>query len=71
MYEWLQALKGGLDRPLIHVTYAPGRNIGNLHWVWHCTYMSIEEALKTSLPIIEKIEKDIPQFHTKHSNCLA
>lgn len=30
-YEWLQSLKGGLCVPLIHVTYAPGSNIGNLH----------------------------------------
>ena len=64
-YEWLQALKGGLDVPLIHVTYAPGSNIGNLHWVWHCTSTSIDEALKTSQPIIEKIKKDVPQFHTR------
>ena len=63
-YGWLQALKGGLDVPLVHVTYAPGSNIGNVQSVWHCTSMSIDEALKTSQPIIETIKKDIPQFHT-------
>ena len=47
------------------MTYAPGSNIGNLHWVWHCTSTSIDEALKTSQLIIEKIKKDIPQFHTR------
>ena len=30
-YEWLHALKGGLEVLLIHLTYAPGSNVGNLH----------------------------------------
>ena len=68
-YEWLRALEGGSDRPLIHAVYAPGSNIGNLHGVWYSTCTSIDEALKTSQPIIEKIKKDIhvhvPQFHTR------
>ena len=34
-YEWLHALKGGLEVPLIHLTYAPGSNVGNLHWIRH------------------------------------
>ena len=64
-YECLQALKGGLDRPLIHMMYAPGSNIRNVHFVWHCTCTSIDEALKMSQPIIEKIKKDISQCHTR------
>ena len=64
-YEWVEALKQGLDIPLIHVTYAPGSNIGNLHWVWHCTAENIDQALSTSQPIIEQIKRDIPEFHTR------
>ena len=64
-YEWLQALRMGLDVPLIHVTYAPGSNIGNLHWIWHSTATSIDDALRTTQPIIEQLKKDIPVFHTR------
>lgn len=64
-YEWVEALKQGLDIPLVHVTYAPGSNIGNLHWVWHCTAENIDQALSTSQPIIEQIKRDIPEFHTR------
>ena len=48
MYEWLQAFKQGINMPMIYVIYAPGSKIGNLYWVWHCTAMSIDEALKMS-----------------------
>ena len=55
----------GLDVPLIHVMYAPGSNIGNLHWIWHSTSVSIDDALNTAQPIIEELKMDIPVFHTR------
>ena len=55
----------GLDVPLIHITYAPGSNVGNLHWIWHSTATSIDDALRTTQPIIEQLKKDIPVFHTR------
>ena len=61
-YEWLQVLRMGLDVP---VTYAPGSNIGNLHWIWQTTATSIDDALHTTQPIIEQLKKDIPVFHTR------
>ncbi|KAL5496676.1 hypothetical protein EMCRGX_G013014 [Ephydatia muelleri] len=64
-YEWVEALKQGLDIPLMHVTYAPGSNVGNVHWVWHCTAENIDEALSISQPIIEQIKGDIPEYHTR------
>ena len=64
-YEWVEALKQGLDIPLMHVTYAPGSNVGNVHWVWHCTADNIDEALSVSQPIIEQIKGDIPEYHTR------
>ena len=64
-YEWVEALKQGLDIPLIHVTYAPGSNVGNLHWVWHCTAENIDEALSISQQIMAQIKGDIPEYHTR------
>ena len=32
-YEWMQEIKRGLQVPLVHVTYAPGSSVGNLHWI--------------------------------------
>ena len=58
-------MKGGLDVPLVHITYAPGSNIGNFHWVWHYTSMCIEKVLKMSQAIIATTKKDIPQFRTR------
>lgn len=56
-YEWLQGLRMGLDVPLIHVTDAPGSNVGNLHWIWHstatlCTTQPITEATKEEYPCV-------------------
>ena len=45
----LHVLKGGLEVPLIHFTYAPGSNVGNVHWIWHCTATTIDDALCTQL----------------------
>ena len=64
-FDWLEGLKNGLGFPLVHVTYAPGGSVGNLHWIWHSTASSIDEALMTAQPIIENLKKSIPQFHTR------
>ena len=64
-YEWIQTLRRGLDVPIIHVQYSPGSNIGDLHWIWQCTATDIDDALKGCQPIIEKLKKDIPEYHTR------
>lgn len=64
-YDWVTDLKRGLQVPLVHLTYSPGSNLGNLFWVWHCTASDIDEVLQTSQPIIEKIKTCIPQYHTR------
>ena len=33
-YDCIQILKQGMTFPAILATYAPGSNIGNLHWLW-------------------------------------
>ena len=54
----------GLQVPLVHVTYVPGSSVGNLNWIWHSLATDIDSALQTSQPLIEKLKKDIPQYHT-------
>ncbi len=34
-YNFLQALKGGLSIPVVHLTYKTGNNVGDLHYIWH------------------------------------
>ena len=33
-YEHIQLLKQGMSSPAILATYAPGGNVGSLHWLW-------------------------------------
>ena len=62
-YEWLMTLKQGLHVPLVHVSYAPGGNSGNLNWLWHSTANDIDSALQTTQPLIEELKKSILQYH--------
>ena len=60
-YEWLHALKGGLEVSLIHLTYASGSNVA-----WKslldvaCTATTIDDTLCTAQPIIEQMKKGHP-----------
>ena len=62
-YDYIEELKQGLKMPIVLVTYSS--NLGNLHWVWHTTANSINSALQTCQPLIENIQVQIPQFHTR------
>ena len=64
-YEYMEHVKAGMNMPTVLVTYSPGRNIGNLHWIWHTTCTDISSALQSCQPIFESIRSDIPQFHTR------
>ena len=33
-YEYIENVKAGMNMPTVLVTYSPGGNIGNLHWIW-------------------------------------
>ena len=37
--------------PVILVTYLPGSNLGNLHWIWHTSATDINSALQTCQPL--------------------
>ena len=51
--------------PLVHVTYSPGSNVRNIHWIWQSDATSIDNALQTVHPIIERLKQNIPQYHTR------
>ena len=48
--------------PVVLVTYSPGINLSNLHWIWHTSASVINSALQTCQPITERIKVD---FHTR------
>ena len=64
-YDWVEEIRKGLRVPLVHVTYSPGSNIGNIHWIWHSDATSIDNALQRVQPIIEHLKQNIPQYHTR------
>ena len=35
--EYVEHVKAGMNMPTVLVTYSPGGNISNLHWIWHTT----------------------------------
>ena len=49
---WLTDLKQGLEVPLVHLTYSPASNLGDLFWVCHCIAIEIFVVLETSYLII-------------------
>lgn len=64
-YDWVEELRKGLCVPLVHVTYSPGSNVGNIHWIWQSDATSIDNALQTVQPIIKRLKQSIPQYHTR------
>ena len=61
----MESVKGGLDVPIILVTYSAGGTHGNLHWAWNISANNISSALQSCQPITERIKQEIPQFHTR------
>ena len=64
-YDCLECLKRGMKVPTVLVTYSPGGNVGNLHWIWRTSCTDISSALQSCQPILESNRSDIPQFHTR------
>ena len=60
-YLFLQALKEGISMPIIHLTYKPGNNKGDLHFVW-CGNEddSVTSLLEQSVIVVEKNPSSIP-----------
>ena len=70
-YDYMESVKGGLDVPIILVTYSAGGTHGNLHWAWNTSADNISSALQSCQPIIERIKQEIPQFHTREMRKVA
>ena len=51
--------------PAILATYAPGSNIGSLHWLWQTDASDISSALQVCQPIIEQLKTNMPEYHTR------
>lgn len=64
-YDWVEELRRALHVPLVHVTYSPGSNVGNIHWIWQSDASSVDNALQTVQPLIERLKQNIPQYHTR------
>lgn len=52
-YDMIQHIKCGLSSAAVLLTYAPGSNIGNSHWVWFTHEDSISSVMQSCQPIIE------------------
>ena len=63
-YDHIQLLKQGMSHPTILATYAPGGNVGSLHWLWKTDATEISSALQSCQPIIEGLKADMPKYHT-------
>ena len=63
-YDFLQKMKRGIDIPVVMLTYSPGNNQGNLHFIWKYESMDVEKVFQNSLPVVETIKPLLPQYHT-------
>lgn len=61
----IQHIKCGLSSAVVLLTYAPGSNIGNSHWVWFTHENSISSVMQSCQPLIEDIKKKLPVYHTR------
>jgi hypothetical protein len=57
--------KTGLSLSAVLLTYSPGSNIGNMHFMWKVPDDDPVDALERSQPVIEDIKKDIPVYHSR------
>ena len=64
-YMFLKNLNGGLDIPVVLLTYSPGNNCSNLHFVWKCNDKDpIETIFTKTITVVEIIKPLLPQYHT-------
>ena len=64
-YDYMENVKGGLDVPIILLTYSAGGSHGNLYWAWNTSAANISSALQSCQPIIERVKQEIRKFHTR------
>lgn len=65
-YQFLQNLHRGLDISVVLLTYSPGNNCGNLHFIWkYDDSEPVEAVFQKSLPVVEVVKPLLPQYHTR------
>ena len=65
-YQFIQDLQFGLDVSIVLLTYSPGNNCGNLHFMWkYDDSEPIETVFQKSIPVIENVKPLLPQYHTR------
>ena len=58
-------LQQGLSIPSVLLTYSPGSNIGNMHFIWKVPDLNPLECLEQSQQSIEEVKQVIPKYHTR------
>ena len=61
-YDFMESVKGGLDVPIILLTYSAGGSHGNLYWAWNTSADNISSALQTCQPLLRELNKRFPSF---------
>ena len=59
-YLFIKEVKNGAQVPTILLTYSPGNNVGNSHFIWHKTL-----STASSQRVIEEIKTKLPIFHSR------
>ena len=61
-YLFIKEVKNGAQVPTILLTYSPGNNVGNSHFIWHVPDETLSTA--SSQRVIEEIKTKLPIFHS-------
>ena len=65
-YECRQKIQRGLNIPVEILTFSPGNNRGNLHFIWkYCSDDSMEMVFQKSMAVVESIKPQLPTCHTR------
>ena len=65
-YDYIQKIQRGLDIPVVVMTFSPGNNRGNFHFVWkYCSDDSMETVFQKSIAVVESIKPQLPIYHTR------
>ena len=68
-YRYIQRLKASLKVLFVLLTYSPGNNKGNLHFIWQVDSTdSTETIFQKSLPVVDVVKNLLPQYLI-HKQC--
>ena len=65
VYDYVQRIKRGLNVPIVLLTFYPGNNRGNLHFIWmYSSSDSLETIFQKSIPVVVSFKPKLPTYHT-------